>query len=113
MAFAPAGGATFAGTSVRPYFSGLAGAVNTSYSFTNIQNFDPPRNLLAYPVLQRITETDDQSDTVAFVSSFVDGGQNNVGPFTSISGAAVSQIVWAVQGTDSVNNPLRVILFFD
>lgn len=113
MAVAPDGGAPVVGTSVRPYWSNLPGAINTSYSFTKVQNFDPPRNLVAFPVLQRATETDDQSDVNAFIAEFVDGGTTNSGVFASVRGTSVSKIVWAHQGTDSVNNPLRVILFFD
>jgi hypothetical protein len=113
LAFTPAGGATPVDTFTKPYFSNLAGAVNTSYSFTTVQNFNPPRRLHAWPVLQRASETDDLSDTVAFISEFTNDGQTQSGAFPSIKGDKVSRIVWAVQGTDSVNNPLRVILFFD
>lgn len=113
MAVAPSGGSTVVGTSVQPYFSNVVAAINTSASFTKVQNFDPPRRLTAFPVLQRVTETDDQSNTVAFISEFVDGGTTKVGPFTAISGAAVSKIVWGLECADSANNPLRVVLFFD
>jgi hypothetical protein len=89
-----------------------AGIVNGTASFTNAQDFDPPRNLLAFPVLQHNTETDDQSETVAFVSEFVDGGTTKTGRFHGVAGTAVSRIVWALDCENSANNPLRVILFF-
>jgi hypothetical protein len=113
MASAPAGGSTLAATSAKPYWATAMGAVNTSWSFTKVQDFSPPRNLMAFPVLQHNTETDDQSETVAFVSEFVDGGTTKTGPFPSIAGTAVSRIVWGLFAENSANNPLRVILFFE
>lgn len=113
MAFAPAGGSTLVATSVKPYWTTQAAAINTSWSFAKVQEFDPPRNLVAFPVLQHVTETDDQSQTVAFVQEFVDGGTTKTGPFNSIAGTAVSKIVWGLFAEDSANNPLRVILFFE
>jgi hypothetical protein len=113
MAVAPGGGSTLVGMSARPYWTGQAGAVNTSYSFVNPEPINPPRNLVAFPVLQDITETEDQAETLAFISEFVDGGTTKTGPFASIAGKAVSQIVWAHAGENSASNPLRVILFFE
>lgn len=113
MAVAPAGGSTLVATSAKPYWIAQAGAVNTSYSFVNPEPINPPRNLVAFPVLQDITETEDQAETLAFISEFVDGGTTKVGPFSSIAGKAVSQIVWAHAGENSASNPLRVILFFE
>lgn len=113
MAFTPAGAPGVAPW-VKSYWDPPgAAAINTSSTQTLVQPIKPPRKLLAFPVLQHVLELDDETVTNAFIDSFVDGGVTKTGPFSAISGTAVSQIVWGADMTDSAINPLRVIFFFD
>lgn len=120
MGFAPAVGGppvstTPTGIWVWPYFDPPGAAeVNTSGTQVAPQTVKPgPRHLVAFPVLQGVQETDDTTQTVAYISQYTDGGVTKTGRFGFISGKAVSEIIWAVDLSDSANNPLRVVLFFD
>lgn len=119
MAFAPAGGSTLAGVSVKPYSTiPMGAAADASYSFVNVQEFTPPRKLIAFPVLQQVVDLPYPEglwplEADAWISGFVDGGKMQTGIFPSISGTAVSKIAWSLFGRNSMNNPLRVILFLD
>lgn len=119
MAFAPAGGSTLAGMSVKPYSTVVMGAAaDATYSFVNVQEFAPPRKLVAFPVLRQVVDLPYPEglwplEADAWISEFVDGGTRQTGSFPSVTGTAVSKIVWSLFGRNSMNNPLRVILFLD
>jgi hypothetical protein len=113
MAFTPAGAPGISPFVKHYWDDGPEGAVNTSATLLLTQTFSPPRKLMAFPVLQFVDELDDQTFTNAFIDSFVDGGVTKPGRFSAVVGNAVSQIVWGLDATDAVNNPLRVIYFFD
>jgi hypothetical protein len=95
-----------------PYFSSEVGTIGTTYTFTKQQTISPPANILAYPVLQYISESDDQTETTAYVSKYVDGGTTHTGKFAGAAGQKVSSIEWSVYCDHSFNNPLRTIFYF-
>jgi hypothetical protein len=101
-----------ASASATPVFPGLRGTIGTSFTFVQAQTFSTPQNILAFPVLQRNTESADRTSTVAFVSKFVDGGITQTGSFIGVAGPKVTFIEWALTCDHSFNNPVRLILFF-
>ena len=93
-------------------FSSTVGTIGTSFTFTTVQTFNPPQNILALPLLRSINESADQTETTAFVSSFVDGGVTKTGPFMGVGAASCSKITWGLFCDHSFNNPTKLILFF-
>lgn len=100
------------GASGSSMFSNTVGTIGTSFTFTIDQTFNPPKNILALPLLRSINESDDETETTAFVSSFVDGGVTKTGPFMGVAAAACSKITWGLFCDHSFNNPTKLILFF-
>jgi len=100
-----------AGVSAQTYFNNEVGTINTTATFNKTQTFNPPRSILAIPVLQHITESDDQTVTDAFVSEFVDGGVTHTGHFPGVAAQSCSKIVWTLFTDDAFNNPIRLIFF--
>ena len=98
-------------TSMFANFPGVIGASPQTFSVT--QTFSPPKNILALPVLQYVGETDDQSTTWAFVSEFVDGGVKKTGKFLGVAATSCSKIVWSLYCDNSINNPVRLVFFFN
>ncbi len=113
MAFTPAGAPGVTPWVKHYWDDGGQGAINTSFSTSVVQPISPPRHLLAFAVLQQAVGTDEETSTNACIRSFVDGGVTKTGPFSMGSGTAVSQIVWGLDAMNAVNDPLRVIFFFD
>jgi len=67
---------------------------------------------LALPLLRYISETDDETATVAYISEFVDGGTTKSGNFMGVAATACTKIVWSLYCDHSMNNPTRLIFFF-
>ena len=93
-------------------FGNLVGTIGTSFTFTIDQTFNPPKNILALPLLRSIIESADETETTAFVASFVDAGVTKTGPFMGIGASACSKITWGLFCDHSFNNPTKLILFF-
>jgi hypothetical protein len=100
------------GAWAKPMFSSEVGTIGTTWTFTKQQSFSPPANLLAYPVLQYISESDDETQTIAYVSKFVDDGTSHSGKFVGVAATKCSSIEWSLYCDHSFNNPLRTIFFF-
>lgn len=100
------------GVGANSYFSSEVGTIGTSHTFLKPQTINPPQNILAIPVLQKISESDDETFTHAFVSKFTNDGVTKTGTFIGASGAKVSFIEWAVTCDHSFNNPVRLVFFF-
>jgi hypothetical protein len=100
------------GASAQTYFASEVGTIGTSFTFVKAQTLNPPKSILAYPVLQHISESDDQSVTEAFVSKFTDAGVTKTGHFPGVAAQKCSFIEWSLFCDTSFNNPLRVIFFF-
>ena len=94
------------------YFSNLPGVIGGSFTFTLPQTFGKPSNILAFALLSRITESDDQTETIASVFQFVDNGVTHTGTFPVIAAAKCTKIIWSLFCDHSFNNPTRLILFF-
>jgi hypothetical protein len=88
------------------------GTINTSHTFTKVQTFPSPVNILAIPLLQKIAETDDETTASVYVKEFVDNGVTKKGPFLGVAGIKVTRIVWAAYTRDCMVRPIRLILFF-
>lgn len=89
----------------------IGGASPKTFSVT--QTFNPAKNILALPVLQYVGETDDESTTWTFISEFMDGGVTKTGKFIGVAAQSCSKIVWSLYCANSINNPVRLIFFFD
>jgi hypothetical protein len=104
----PVNGAT--GSSMFATIKGTLGG--GSFTFTADQTFNPLRNILALPLLRFINETVDETETTAFVDSFVDGGVFKPGPFMGVASSSCTFIRWGLFCDGSLNNPTKLILFF-
>jgi hypothetical protein len=100
------------GAAASSMFSSVVGTIGTSFTFTTSQTFSPPRNILALPLIRSISESADETETTAFVSSFVDGGVTKTGPFMGVAAVACSKITWGLFCDHSFNNPTKLIFFF-
>jgi hypothetical protein len=101
-----------AGVSAQAMFGSEVGTIGTSWTFTKHQTFSPAQNILAIPVLQYISESDDETTTQAYVSSFVDNGVTHSGKFIGAAAQKCSSIDWSLYCDHSFNNPVRLIFFF-
>ena len=93
-------------------FSFTPGTIGTSFTFTIDQKFNPPKNILALPLLRSVNESADETETTTFVSSFVDGGVTKTGPFMGVGASSCSKITWGLFCDHSFSNPTKLILFF-
>ena len=100
------------GASANAYFSSEVGTIGTSWTFVKTQKLSPAKNILAYPVLQQISESGGQTQTDAYISKFTDAGVTKGGHFLRVVAKECTFIEWAVFCDHSFNNPLRVMLFF-
>ena len=101
-----------AGASAFSIFSSEVGTIGTSWTFTKVQKFDKPQNLLAVPLLRYISESDDQTVTEAYVSQFTDNGVSKSVHFMGVAAQHCTQITWSLYCDHSFNNPTAIILFF-
>jgi hypothetical protein len=94
------------------YFSNLPGVIGGSFTFTTSQTFGSPQSILAFALLSRNTESDDQTETVASIFQFIDNGVPHSGTFPVIFASKCTKIIWSLFCDHSFNNPTRLILFF-
>ncbi len=88
-----------------------AGTINTTHTFTKVQTFSSPKNIVAIPFLQMIQETDDETTASCYVKEYVDNGVTKKGPFTAVAASKCTKIVWALYTRDCVARPMRLIFF--
>lgn len=100
------------GAWAKSMFGADVGTIGTTSTFTKLQTFDPPQNVLALPLLRSNVETDDETTTEAYVSEFVDKGGKKSGKFMGLAAESCSSIVWSLYCDHSFNNPTRFIIFF-
>jgi hypothetical protein len=101
-----------AGAEAFSVFNSQVGTIGTSWTFEKIQSFKSPQNLLAVPLLRYIAESDDQTETEAYISQFIDNGVSKPGHFMGVAATKCTQIKWALYCDHSFNNPTAMILFF-
>lgn len=106
------------GASAKPMFHGPRGTINTSATFlTNTaqdpaDTFNPPVNILAFPVLQSIGESSDQSSANVFVQEFTDAKGTHTGPMPGVASTSCTKIVWGMSTTNCFASALKFIIFF-
>ena len=101
-----------AGVTATTMFDSIRAAIGTSWTFTTIDQWKTPQNILALPILQYISEGDDQTVTEAFVSEFIDNGVKKTGHFIGVAAAKCTKITWSLYCDHSGNNPVKLIFFF-
>ena len=106
------------GASARPMFHGPRGTINTDATFlTNTKEdppdtFNPPVNILAFPILQSIGESSDQSSASVFVQEFTDAKGTHKGPMVGVASTSCTKIVWGMSTSNCFASGLRFIIFF-
>ena len=100
------------GAASQSVFSSQVGTIGTSWTFTAVQTFSTPQNVLAIPLLRYVSESDDQTVTEAYVSQFTDNGVSKTGHFMGVAAQKCTKITWSLYCDHSFNNPTKLILFF-
>jgi hypothetical protein len=81
-----------------------------------VNDFGGPKNILAFPFLRQIAESDDLSMTDVYISKFKDAGgwhpASGTGYFMGIAANGCTDIWWSMYVKNSANDPTRFIIFF-
>jgi hypothetical protein len=104
------------GASAQRLFDPPRGEIGGADTWTLPQDIKPPANILAFPVLLGISESDDQTSARAFIADFTDAHGFHPAPnqhgFPAVASTSCSHITWALHTDNCVADVLRVILFF-
>src|SRR5262249_20603934 len=87
----------------------VVGSGSTSY--TKWQSLGGPQNILALPLLRQIAESDDQSYTDWYISSYKAGGVEHPGSYMGIAVNGCTDIKWSLYVNNSANDPTRLIIY--